>query len=145
MTMTWRNRHALPALWAALALSLLLWTGCDRGGSEAAEEEEAPAWHYGTTYHVFVHSFADGNGDGIGDFDGLIQKLDYIDEMRDISDERAFEQARAAAQEHGMPIGPSAGAALAVGIDISANRPDARVVTIICDGGEQYFDTLFGV
>jgi cysteine synthase len=71
--------------------------------------------------------------------------FDYIDEMRDVSDERAFEQARAAAQEHGMPIGPSAGAALAVGIDISANRPDARVVTIICDGGEQYFDTLFGV
>ncbi len=69
--------------------------------------------------------------------------FDYIDEMRDVSDEQAFEQARAAAQEHGMPIGPSAGAALSVGLEISAAHPDARVVTIICDGGEQYFDTLF--
>jgi cystathionine beta-synthase/cysteine synthase A len=71
--------------------------------------------------------------------------FDYIDEMRDVPDERAFQQARTAAQEHGMPIGPSAGAALSVGLDISRAQPDARVVTIICDGGEQYFDTLFDV
>jgi cysteine synthase len=71
--------------------------------------------------------------------------VDYIDEMRNVPDERAFQQARTAAQEHGMPIGPSAGAALSVGLDISRAQPDARVVTIICDGGEQYFDTLFDV
>ena len=71
--------------------------------------------------------------------------FDYIDEMRDVPDERAFQQARMAAQEHGMPIGPSAGAALSVGLNISRAQPDARVVTIICDGGEQYFDTLFDV
>jgi len=71
--------------------------------------------------------------------------FDYIDEMRSVSDEETFRQAREAAQEHGLLIGPSAGAALSVALDIHEAQPDARVVTIICDGGEQYFDTLFGV
>ena len=31
-------------------------------------------------YEVFVRSFFDGNGDGIGDLDGLIAKLDYIND-----------------------------------------------------------------
>jgi cystathionine beta-synthase/cysteine synthase A len=71
--------------------------------------------------------------------------FDYIDTMRDVPDDRAFAQARTAAQEHGMPIGPSAGAALSVAEAITTEQPEARVVTIICDGGEQYFDSLFGV
>jgi cysteine synthase len=70
--------------------------------------------------------------------------FDVIDEMRDVDDERAFHIARRSAQEYGFLVGPSAGAALAVGLDIARENPDARVVTIICDGGEQYFDTLFG-
>ena len=82
MTLPWRNRPALPAIWALLALGLMLWAGCDGDTpDDDADRTDTPAWHYGTTYHVFVHSFADGNADGIGDFDGLIQKLDYIDEM----------------------------------------------------------------
>jgi maltose alpha-D-glucosyltransferase/alpha-amylase len=32
-------------------------------------------------YEVFVRSFMDGNGDGIGDFRGLIQRLDYIRDL----------------------------------------------------------------
>jgi len=37
----------------------------------------APAWtRGGTCYEVFVRSFYDSNGDGIGDLKGLIQKLD---------------------------------------------------------------------
>jgi cysteine synthase len=70
--------------------------------------------------------------------------FDYIDEMREVDDDRSFEQARSAARDHGFLIGPSAGAALAVGRDIAAENPEAQVVTVICDGGEQYFDTLFG-
>jgi cystathionine beta-synthase/cysteine synthase A len=71
--------------------------------------------------------------------------FDYVDEMRDVADGEAFRQAREAAQQHGLPIGPSAGAALSVALDIHDEQPDATVVMIVCDGGEQYFDTLFDV
>ena len=33
-----------------------------------------------TTYEVFVHSFCDSDGDGIGDLPGLVSKLDYIND-----------------------------------------------------------------
>lgn len=37
-----------------------------------------PWWRGGTIYHVYLRSFADSNGDGIGDLPGLISRLDYI-------------------------------------------------------------------
>ena len=40
--------------------------------------EDAPWWRGATVYQVYVRSFADSNGDGVGDFPGLISKLDYI-------------------------------------------------------------------
>ena len=40
-----------------------------------------PDWTKGAVcYEVFVRSFYDSNGDGIGDLNGLIQKLDYIND-----------------------------------------------------------------
>ena len=35
----------------------------------------------GITYQLLVYSFADSDGDGIGDFNGIAQKLDYLREM----------------------------------------------------------------
>jgi maltose alpha-D-glucosyltransferase/alpha-amylase len=32
-------------------------------------------------YQVHVRSFSDSNGDGIGDFQGLAQRLDYVQEL----------------------------------------------------------------
>ena len=40
--------------------------------------EVSPWWRGAAIYQVYVRSFADGNGDGIGDFEGLVSKLDYI-------------------------------------------------------------------
>lgn len=34
-----------------------------------------------TYYEIFVYSFYDSNGDGIGDLQGVIEKLDYIQDM----------------------------------------------------------------
>ncbi len=45
---------------------------------------QEPAWTRGggaVCYEVFVRSFYDSNGDGIGDLNGLIAKLDYIDKL----------------------------------------------------------------
>ncbi len=38
-------------------------------------------WPFGTMYEIFVQSFADSDGDGIGDFKGLTGKLDYLQDL----------------------------------------------------------------
>lgn len=42
--------------------------------------------NYRTYYEVFVYSFCDSDGDGIGDLQGLISKLDYINDGDDTTD-----------------------------------------------------------
>lgn len=44
----------------------------------AASGSAHPWWQGGVIYHVYLRSFADSNGDGIGDLRGLIGRLDYI-------------------------------------------------------------------
>ncbi len=52
--------------------------------SPVAGQDRPPApsdWRSGgTCYEVFVRSFYDSDGDGVGDLEGLIQKLDYIND-----------------------------------------------------------------
>lgn len=38
-------------------------------------------WQEAVIYQVYLRSFKDANGDGIGDFKGLIEKLDYLKEL----------------------------------------------------------------
>ena len=41
-----------------------------------------PLWYRNAIiYQMHVRSFSDSNGDGIGDFNGLISKLDYLEEL----------------------------------------------------------------
>ena len=40
-----------------------------------------PDDNYRTWYEIFVYSFCDSDGDGIGDLQGVISKLDYLQEM----------------------------------------------------------------
>ncbi len=48
----------------------------------AAIPYETPDWFSeAVVYEVFVRSFADSNGDGVGDLDGLTARLDYIVEL----------------------------------------------------------------
>lgn len=39
-----------------------------------------PWWNDTIFYEIFVRSFYDSNGDGIGDLNGIIQKLDYLND-----------------------------------------------------------------
>ena len=46
------------------------------------EHSEDPLWYKDAIiYQIHVKAFHDANGDGIGDFAGLAQRLDYIQEL----------------------------------------------------------------
>ncbi|MBI3167030.1 MAG: alpha-glucosidase [Chloroflexi bacterium] len=44
-------------------------------------ENKIPWYHKTSIYHIYPRSFKDSNGDGIGDLQGIIQKLDYIHDL----------------------------------------------------------------
>ena len=55
-------------------------------GKKIVEVVPAPAKFDGnkrasTTYQLLIYSFADSDGDGIGDFKGIQSKLDYLDAL----------------------------------------------------------------
>ena len=41
----------------------------------------SPWWNHAVFYEIFVRSFRDSDGDGIGDFNGITEKLDYLQEL----------------------------------------------------------------
>ena len=49
--------------------------------AEIAALGESPDDNYRTFYEIFVYSFCDSDGDGIGDLQGVISKLDYLQEL----------------------------------------------------------------
>lgn len=38
-------------------------------------------WKRAVIYQIYPRSFADSNGDGIGDLQGIISKLEYLEEL----------------------------------------------------------------
>ena len=69
-----RRRTGMRKKWLSAFCAAALLAGVS--GSAAAAPEE----HCGTCYEVFVYSFYDSDGDGIGDLNGLTEKLDYIND-----------------------------------------------------------------
>ena len=49
--------------------------------AEIALLGESPDDNYRTFYEIFVYSFCDSDGDGIGDLQGVLSKLDYLEEL----------------------------------------------------------------
>src|SRR5262245_59640321 len=74
-------RRLVRAGTAVLASALAAWPA-----PTARIPKGGPDWtRGGVCYEVFVRSFADSDGDGIGDINGLIGKLDYINDGRPAS------------------------------------------------------------
>ena len=66
-----------------LALSALLGclTACGAEQGWRAREIAVIDDNYRTWYEIFVYSFCDSDGDRVGDLQGVISKLDYIQEL----------------------------------------------------------------
>jgi cysteine synthase len=61
-------------------------------------------------------------------------------EVRTITDERAYHVKRELARREGLLTGISAGANVAIALDLARELgPGKNVVTILCDTGERYF------
>lgn len=60
------------------AVMLLGMTGCQEQGREPMADPIDD--NYRTFYQIFVGSFSDSNGDGIGDLRGIINRFDYLND-----------------------------------------------------------------
>ena len=91
-------RKKILSLMLVLAIAVTSLTACQQEKKEPLKDEgtkiEENAWsydyyqelnvvddNYRNYYEIFVYSFCDSNGDGIGDLQGVISKLDYIKYM----------------------------------------------------------------
>lgn len=78
--------------WLMITFNLLIImniTGCGvktAPGNIRLPDTQGITDQYRTYYEVFVYSFCDSDGDGIGDLKGLTNKLDYINDGDDTTD-----------------------------------------------------------
>ncbi|HET8858979.1 alpha-amylase family glycosyl hydrolase [Marivirga sp.] len=63
-----------------LTLLLILYS-CNQKNMNEPEAKSSAEFPDGVAYEIFIQSWADGNDDGIGDFKGATQKLDYLEEL----------------------------------------------------------------
>ncbi len=78
-----RHLFTLSSLAAALLAALALACSAGRAGSQ--EPPAVRQWRHdwardAVFYEIFVRSFADADGDGVGDLEGLSQRLDYLND-----------------------------------------------------------------
>ncbi|MBE5997018.1 MAG: alpha-amylase [Lachnospiraceae bacterium] len=90
-----RKSRTFRAAALLLALAVLI-SGCSGKKNTAEQSKETAAAadlpavpeavpltaddKYRTTYEIFVGSFADSNGDGVGDLPGILSQIDYIND-----------------------------------------------------------------
>lgn len=64
-----------------LIIILTLITSCTVKNEKEDIDGSVSRWPNAVTYEIFVQSFADSNGDGIGDLNGLTSQLDYVADL----------------------------------------------------------------
>src|SRR5947209_5176617 len=67
-----------------LAAWSIAWADEPRGAAPAGAAAAAhadPWWKHAVIYEIYPRSFQDSNGDGIGDLNGIAQRLDYLEAL----------------------------------------------------------------
>jgi alpha-glucosidase len=76
--MHWTRKIAFPAtalLFAAVAVFAAAQTASAQSQAKTSERDW---WKNAVLYEIYPRSFQDSNGDGIGDLNGITQRLDYL-------------------------------------------------------------------
>ena len=71
-------KHIHPFHCASLLILLALLAAW---ATQAQNPQKVSKWPHGVTYEIFVQSFADSDGDGIGDIKGMTSRLDYLQDL----------------------------------------------------------------
>ncbi|MFI6868407.1 PLP-dependent cysteine synthase family protein [Nocardia sp. NPDC050406] len=107
--------------------------GVEPVGSIAFGGPAGPYWQSGT-----------GTPEGADPGKIVAEDLGLLKEGVTVSDVAAFATARVLAAKLGLMIGGSAGGSVHAALDRLEDFPaGSTVVTIVCDGGEKYLDTVF--
>jgi pullulanase/glycogen debranching enzyme len=70
------NKGILTIKRSVLAVLIAIMVAAPAVGQSTA----LPWWNDRVFYEIFVRSFADSDGDGIGDLQGVIDRLDYLND-----------------------------------------------------------------
>ena len=93
-----KHLHFLSLLWLSMLMAFMTACSDDKNITDPAPEPEPPVegqWTALTaspdtwdetkradiSYQLLVYSFADSDGDGYGDLNGVTQKLDYLNQL----------------------------------------------------------------
>ena len=74
----WWKHSVTCRLAVSGALLGLLWLTALAAPSAPAVPRPQPWWYHAVIYEIYPRSFQDSNGDGIGDLNGITQRLDYL-------------------------------------------------------------------
>ena len=61
--------------------AFLLLIGCQTKEVVVPESQQQAWWKEAIVYQIYPRSFQDSNGDGVGDLQGIIDRLDYIESL----------------------------------------------------------------
>jgi alpha-glucosidase len=68
----------MKPLHRALLCTVALFSSSLHAAPKAIDREGHQWWQHAVFYEIYPRSFADSNGDGIGDLDGIASRLDYL-------------------------------------------------------------------